>query len=312
MNVTRPSIDPSRAGFFFALSAYFLWGLLPLYWKLTENIDAVEVTAHRALWSVPVAALVCWVLGRTGDILPTLRSPRKLAILFTCSCLISFNWAVFIWAIAVDRVLETALAYYINPLFSVLLGFVFLGDRFNRLQSAAIAIAAAAVLMLTILGGAFPWISLSLALTFGLYGLLRKTVDVGPTQGFLVEVLLIFPIAVGYVLWVLFQGQSALQASSFSGAVPPSLLLILAGPATAVPLILYAFGAKRLRLSTIGLMQFIAPTMFFLLSIFVFKEPLREVQLYAFMMIWFALALYAFSLFKRDRADVVAEATSHR
>ncbi|MGI9350984.1 MAG: EamA family transporter RarD [Rhizobiaceae bacterium] len=292
--MTHP--QDSRSGFLFAFSAYLIWGFMPLFWKLTAHIDAVEVTAHRALWSLPVAGVILWAIGRTGDILPTLKSPRKMVILFICSCLISANWGVFIWAIAVERTLETALAYYINPLLTVLLGFVFLGDRFNRFQLFAILIAAAAVLMLTVVGGEFPWLSLFLASTFGIYGILRKTVDVGPTQGFLVEILLIFPFVLAYVIWLQVSGESVF----FSGQLN-WLVLMLAGPATAVPLILYAFGAKRLRLSTIGLMQFMVPTMLFLISIFVFGEPLREIQLYAFIMIWIALALYAWSLISSDR-----------
>ncbi len=296
-------VSSSRSGFFYAFSAYFIWGLLPLYWKLTENLPAVEVTAHRALWSLPFAAVVCWAIGRTGDIFPTLKSPKKLGILFICSCLISFNWAVFIWAISVDRVLDTALAYYINPLLSVLMGFVFLGDRFNRLQLAAILIAASAVVLLTVVGGEFPWLSLSLAATFGFYGLLRKTVDVGPTQGFLVEILLIFPFFAGYVVWQLAAGTSVLQGTPFDIG-----LMVLAGPATATPLILFAFGTKRLRLSTIGLMQFMVPTMLFLISIFVFGEEMKEAQLYAFILIWIALVLYAWSILSGDRKQAKATA----
>ena len=285
-----------RAGFFFALAAYSVWGCLPLFWKLTEHVDPVEVTAHRAIWAVPFAAVVCWAIGRTADIPSTLKSPRRLATLFLCSCLISFNWVVFIWAIGENRSLEAALAYYINPLLSILLGFVFLGERFSRLQLVAIIIAGGAVLMLTVVGGTFPWISILLAGTFGFYGLLRKTVDVGPTQGFLVEVILISPIAIGVLGWKLANGDLALLSSA-----QDATLMILAGPATAVPLILFASGAKRLRLSTNGLMQFIAPTLIFLIGIFVFGEPLREVQLYAFAMIWTALALYAWSILSGDR-----------
>lgn len=296
----------TRSGFFFALSAYLIWGLMPLFWKLTAHIDPVEVTAHRALWSLPVAAIVLWSIGRTGDIGPALRSPKKLAILFFCSVLISLNWGVFIWAITVERTLETALAYYINPLLTVLLGVMFLGDRFSKIQMIAIALAAAAVLMLTIVGGAFPWLSLFLAVSFALYGLLRKTVEVGPSQGFLIEVLLITPFALGLVIW-LATGSDA----KFLSTTADTGLLVLAGPATAAPLILYAFGAKGLRLSTIGLMQFLVPTMLFLLSIFVFNEPLRPVQLYAFILIWIALALYAWSIIwserERSRSDLVGK-----
>ena len=288
--------ENSRSGFYYAFSAYLLWGLMPFFWKFTSHIDAVEVTAHRAVWSLPVAAVILLAMGRTGDILPTLKSPRRMAILFACSCLISVNWGVFIWAIAVERTLDASLAYYINPLLTVFLGFVFLGDRFNRLQLIAIAIATIAVVMLTVLGGQFPWVSLMLAGTFAAYGILRKTVDVGPTQGFLVEIMLIFPIVLVYVIWLQASGKGVFFIGEINW-----LLLMLAGPATAVPLILYAFGAKRLRLSTIGLMQFMVPTMFFFMSIFIFGEPLREEQLYAFVLIWIALVLYAWSLISAER-----------
>lgn len=283
----------SRAGFFFALSAFLIWGCLALYWKATSHIDAVEVTMHRVIWSLPVAGVILWLMGRTGDILPTLKSPKKLAILFFTSLLISFNWGIFIWAISVDRTLEAAMAYYINPLMSVAMGAVFLRERFNKLQLAAILLALLAVIILTLMQGVLPWISLSLALTFALYGLIRKTVDVGPTQGFLVEIILIYPIAVAYIIWLMVKGNFAFGSTGNLDI----FLLMCAGPATAVPLILYANGAKRLRLSTIGMMQYIAPTMIFLIGVFIFKEELKEPQIIAFILIWMALAIYSWSMF---------------
>ena len=197
----------SRAGFFFALSAFLIWGCLALYWKATSHVDAIEVTAHRVIWSLPVAGVILLYMGRTSDILPTLKSPRKLAILFFTSLLISFNWGVFIWAISVDRTLEAAMAYYINPLMSVAMGAIFLRERFNRLQLISILLALLAVIVLTVMQGVLPWISLSLALTFALYALIRKMVDVGPTQGFLVEIILIYPIALVYIIWLVYNGQ---------------------------------------------------------------------------------------------------------
>lgn len=283
----------SRTGFFFALSAFLIWGCLALFWKATSHVDAVEVTAHRVIWSLPVAGVILWFMGRTGDILPTLKSPRKLAILFFTSLMISFNWGIFIWAIAADRTLEAAMAYYINPLMSVAMGVVFLRERFNRLQLAAILLAMLAVIILTVMQGSLPWISLSLALTFALYGLLRKTVDVGPTQGFLVEVILIYPLAVAYMIWLISSGSLEFGSTGNFDI----FLLMCAGPATAVPLILYANGAKRLRLSTIGMMQYIAPTMIFLIGIFIFGEELKTPQLIAFILIWAALAIYSWSMF---------------
>lgn len=286
----------SRAGFFYALTAFLLWGCLALYWKATSHIDAVEVTAHRVLWSLPVAGVILWFMGRTNDILPTLKSPRKLGILFFTSLLISFNWGIFIWAISVDRTLEAAMAYYINPLVSVAMGVVFLRERFNRLQLVAILLAFLAVIILTVMQGVLPWISISLAFTFALYGLIRKTVDVGPTQGFLVEVILIFPIALIYIIWLFSNGQLAFGNTGNLDV----FLMMCVGPATAVPLILYANGAKRLQLSTIGMMQYIAPSIIFFIGLFVFGEDIKQPLLIAFILIWSALAIYSWSMFSNS------------
>lgn len=287
----------SRAGFFFALSAFLIWGCLALYWKATSNVDAVEVTAHRVIWSLPVAGIILWFMGRTNDVFPTFKSPRKLLILFFTSLMISFNWGIFIWAIAAERTLEAAMAYYINPLMSVAMGVFFLRERFNTYQLVAIILAFLAVVILTVMQGSLPWISLSLALTFALYGLIRKMVDVGPAQGFLVEVILIFPIALAYMIYLFVSEQLEF---GYSGGVDV-FLLMCAGPATAIPLILYANGAKRLRLSTIGMMQYIAPTIIFLIGIFIFGEELKVPQIIAFILIWTALAIYTASFFGQKK-----------
>ena len=283
-------INTARSGFFFALSAYSIWGVLPLFWILLKHVPAMEVMMHRAVWSLPVAAVVLLAIGRTGDIIPTLKDKKKLGILLICSLIISSNWGVFIWAVANEHTIDAALAYYINPLLSICLGVVFLGDRFNRWQLAAILLAAMAVLLLTFAGGKFPLISLFLASTFALYGLLRKTVDVGPTQGFLIEILLVAIIAGAYIVWLAMTGSG-----QFLGNTSDTLLLIGCGPATAIPLILFAFGAKRLQLSTVGLMQYIVPTSIFIIGVFVFREPLDHWQLAAFALIWVGLALYSWS-----------------
>jgi chloramphenicol-sensitive protein RarD len=284
----------TRAGFFYALSAYLLWGFLPLYMKLLADVSAIEVLAHRVLWSLPVASAILWWIGRTNDIMPTLRDPKKLGILLVTATIISMNWGIYVWAISVERTLETAMGYYINPLITVAMGAVFLGDTFKPAQVAALAIATLAVVLLTVQGGIFPWISLVLAFSFALYGFLRKTVDVGPTQGFLVEVILLTPFALAYLVWLIASGRA-----EFLSNVPITALLLGCGPVTAVPLILYAFGAKGLRLSTIGLMQYIAPSMIFIIGLFVFMEPFGFWQGVAFVMIWIALAIYTWSAFRK-------------
>lgn len=177
------SVD-TKSGFLFALGAYGLWAGLSLYIKALDHINPLEVLANRALWSVPVAAVILWWLGRTKDIIPTFKSPKRLMLLTISASVVSFNWGVFVWAIMANRAIEAALGYYINPLITVTLGVLFLGDRFNKPQLFAVMLATAAVLLLTIADGNFPWVSLSLAISFALYGFIRKTIDVGPTQGF--------------------------------------------------------------------------------------------------------------------------------
>ena len=289
--------DESQAtrGFFFALSAYGLWGVLPLYLKAVAHIPAHEVLAHRILWSVPVAGILLLVLRRTADIRAALRSPRTLAMAALTAGIIATNWGAYVWAIAADRTVETALGYYINPLVSIALGALLLGEKLTRLQIAAVALAVVAVAILTVSSGGLPWVSLFLAFTFAAYGYLRKTLPIGPSQGFFLEVLILLPFALGWAVWLAVRGEN-----NFSLSNPTDMwLLIFAGPATAIPLTLYAFGAKLLRISTIGIMQYTAPTMIALIGVFVFGEPFGMERIVAFALIWTALALYTWSMFRK-------------
>jgi chloramphenicol-sensitive protein RarD len=289
-------------GFLFALSAYLLWGVLPLFLKLVDHLPAVEVVAHRILWSVPIAGAVLLALGRTADVKAAFGSPRTLAMAALTASLITFNWGIYVWAIAADRTVETALGYYINPLMSIAMGAVFLGEKLSRLQMAAIGLAALAVVVLTTEAGGLPWISLALATSFAIYGFLRKTLPIGPSQGFFLEVLILSVPSLAYVLWLAARGESHFLASQ-----PENIwLLLLCGPATAVPLMLYGFGAKLLRFSTIGIMQYIAPTMVFLIAVFIFREPLGVWKMAAFALIWTALALYSWSMFSGRAAKAGA------
>lgn len=289
----RQEADRAAArGFGFAFTAYLVWGFLPLYMKAVAHIPSLEVLAHRALWSVPIAGMVLVLLRRTGDIVAAFRSPRTLAMAALTAAIISVNWGTYVWAIAVGRTVETALGYYINPLMSIALGAVLLGERLDRLQLVAVGLAVVAVGVLTVEQGELPWVSLLLASSFALYGYLRKTLPIGPSQGFFLEVLLIAPVALGYVLWLAARGEG-----HFNGP-DDWWLLMLAGPATATPLILFAFGAKLLRISTIGLLQYICPTMIAAIGVFVFGEPFGTARLVAFSLIWLALVIYTFSLFR--------------
>ena len=290
------SADQSGAatrGFFFAFSAYVFWGVQPIFMKLVAHMPAAEVVAHRVLWSLPIAGVVIWALGRTADLKAALRSPRTLAMAAVTATIISVNWGIYVWAIAVDRAIDTALGYYINPLVSVVMGAVLLGEKLAMPQMVAVGLALVAVVVLTVDAGGLPWVSLALALTFAAYGFLRKTLPIGPSQGFFLEVLILGLPALGYVAWLEFHGDNHFVAASPNDMI----LLLLCGPVTATPLLLYAFGAKLLRYSTIGIMQYIGPSIVLLIAVFVFGEPFGGVKAVAFGLIWTALALYTWSMF---------------
>lgn len=305
MNGSDP--DSAARGFAFGISAYLMWGLLPFYMKAVDHVPAIEVVAYRILCSIPVAGIIILALGRTADLRQAVRTPRTLGYAFLTSTLIAGNWGIYTWAVANDRTVETALGYYINPLVSIMLGALFLGERFNRVQLVAIALAMAAVAVLTYDAGGLPWVSLSLAFSFGFYGFFRKTMPIGPSQGFFLEVVLLCIPALLIVLAFDVEGMGHFLAGSTSD----TLLLLFAGPATAIPLICYALGAKMLRLSTIGLMQYVAPTLIFLIAVFVFREPFSGWQLLAFCLIWLALGLYSWSTISQMRAAARAARLDH-
>lgn len=288
----EPAQTEAMRGFFFALLAYLIWGFLPLYMKAVDYIPAAEVVAHRVVWSLPIAGVLLLVLGRTADIKAAFRHPRTLLMAAVTAAIITVNWGVYVWAIAANRAVETALGYYINPLVTVMLGAVLLGERLNRYQIVAVGLAVLAVLVLSIEAGGVPWVSLVLAFSFAAYGYFRKTLPVGPSQGFFLEVLILTLPCLGYIVWLEATGEGHFLADGGSSIG----LLLLAGPVTAVPLILYAFGAKLLRITTIGIMQYIAPTMIAVIAVLVFDEPFGTDRLIAFALIWAALALYTWSM----------------
>jgi chloramphenicol-sensitive protein RarD len=288
------STDPAFRGFLFALAAYLFWGVLPFYMKAVGHLPAVEVLAHRIVWSVPIAGALLLLLGRTADIGQALRSPRMLAMGALTSAIISVNWGIYVWAIANDRVLETALGYYINPLFSIFLAAVVLREKLVPAQIVAILLAVAAVALLTWENGGLPWVSIALAVTWGFYALLKRTLPIGPAQGFFLEVLLLLVPALGFVAWLEWSGSGHF----FTTGAVNAWLLVGCGFVTAVPLIVYAFGAKLLRLSTIGIMQYIAPTIVFFIAVFIFREPFGIERAIAFGLIWLALVVYTWPMLK--------------
>lgn len=285
-------MSDGKKGFIFALCAYLLWGILPFYLKSVAHIPALEVVAHRIVWSVPIAVALLWWLGLLGDLRAAFTTPRMLAMAILTASLITVNWGTYVWAIGNNHTVDTALGYYINPLVNVVLGGIFLSERLSKAQMVAIALAACAVILLTVSSGGLPWISLVLAFSFGFYGFFRKTLPIGAIQGFTLEVLILSIPSLGFIAWTLTQNTSHFT----NGAPHDTGLLLFAGLATAVPLIFYALGAKLLRYTTIGLMQYIAPTIVFFIAIFVFDEPFSHVQLIAFGLIWSALAIYTWSM----------------
>lgn len=292
-----PKNEDTLSGFAFALTAYTLWGFLPLYMKALAHIPPTEVITHRVIWSIPIAALVLWVTRRTGDLKIALRTPHMLGMAAVTAVLISLNWGIYVWSIANNQAIEAALGYYINPLFSVLLGSILLGERMARAQMVAVALAALAVLILTVDAGRLPVVALALTLTWGIYAYFKKSLPIGPNQGFLLEVLLLMPLALGYAAYLAWTGQGHFLV----GVPSDNWLLVGCGLVTAVPLMIYANGAKRLRLSTIGIMQYIAPTMIFLIAVFMFGEDFGRAKVIAFPMIWCALIIYTVSMVRQAR-----------
>lgn len=294
----RPA-PASLAGAGYALGAFGLWGLFPLYFKAVAWVPAPEVLAHRIVWSVAWVALLLLLLRQWRDVRAALGHRRTVARLFVSAVLIATNWLVFIWAVAQGRVLETSLGYFMTPLVSVLLGRLVLGEALARLQWVAVGLAALGVGYLLAGVGTLPWVSLVLAATFGSYGLARKTTVVTAAPGLFVETLLLAPLAIAYL--ALLGGDNAFGAHGPAG----DLLLIAAGLVTAAPLILFAQAARRLRLASVGLFQYLTPTGHLLLAVFAFGEAFTVDHAITFGCIWVALALYSFSAWRRPRAAAV-------
>lgn len=294
--------EDTLPGFLFALSAYLLWGFLPLYLKALAHVPPVEVIAHRVLWSVPIALLILMATGRTADLMRALRTPRMLAMAAVTAALISVNWGIYVWAISAGHALDAALGYYINPLFSIFLGAVLLRERLSAAQWAAIALAGIGVGVLTLDSGRLPVVALGLMLSWGFYAYFKRKLPIGPNQGFTLEVLLLTPLALGHLAWLSGRGESHF----LQGVPSDTWLLVGCGAITAVPLMLYANGAKGLRLSTIAIMQYIAPTMIFLTAVFVFGEPFGRARMIAFPLIWAALVLYSGAMLVEARAARVS------
>jgi chloramphenicol-sensitive protein RarD len=276
----------ARGGVAYAASAYVFWGIFPLYFRALSGVPAPEILAHRIAWS-GLFMLLFVTARRHWPAVRAQLSPAIVLRLALSATLISVNWLIYIWAVNAEHVLDASLGYFVNPLVSVLLGVLFLREPLSRRQVVAIALAAVGVLWLVVRAGRFPWVALSLASTFGLYGLIRKRTPVDATVGLLAEVVVLAPVALGFLAWLAAGGRG-----HFGDTPGRTALLALSGVVTAVPLMWFAVGVRRLRLATIGLLQYLNPTMQFAIAVAVFGEPLTPAHRFAFVCIWLGLAVY--------------------
>ena len=283
--------DPPQnlSGLAAAVTAYLIWGLSPAYWKTLVHVPAFEILMHRMVWSFAFLVPLLLLQHRWAEFKHAATTPRVLAILSLTTFIVGGNWFLFIWAINSGHILQTSLGYYITPLMSVLLGMVFLGERLRPLQIVAIVLAGISVIYLTVAFGAFPWVALALALTFSFYGLIRKVAPVGAAVGLTVETLLLSLPAAAYLVFLDTRGQGAFLRVD----TRTDLLLMGAALVTALPLLLFTLGARRLPLSTMGFLQYLAPSCSFLLAVLVYGEPLVIPQVLSFVLIWIALAIFS-------------------
>ena len=305
----NPVLSAERRGLWVAIASFVLWGLMPLYWHLLKAVPSLQIVAHRVVWSTLL--VVAWLLWKTGRgwLRAALARPRAAWMLALSGALIGFNWSLYIWAVNAGHVVESSLGYFINPLLNVVLGVVFLHERLSRVKWLAVAFAAAGVLWLTVQFGQPPWIAICLALSFALYGLLRKLLAIDAVAGLGVEsVYLILP-ALAVVAWGESHGQGGfLPLGAGAWGMGADALLIFGGALTALPLIGFAFAVRRVPLSVVGLLQYIAPTLQFLTGVFVFHEAFDQQRLVGFVLIWIGLAIFASESVWRARQAALSAA----
>jgi chloramphenicol-sensitive protein RarD len=287
---------PALVGLAYALAAYLAWGVSPIYFKALARVPPLEILAHRVIWSILLLAGLLAASRRLGPLRRVLADRRQIALLAGTATLLSVNWFIYIWAVNAGRLLEASLGYFVNPLVNVLLGVLFLGERLSVPQRWAVALASAGVGVLLLRLGTFPWVSLSLALSFGLYGLLRKRAAIGALEGLLVETAWLAPAALVFLLHLGASGNGA-----FGSGPSTTALLVAAGAVTGIPLLWFNHGVARLRLSTIGLVQYLAPTTQFLLAVLAYREPFGSAHAAAFGFIWASLAVYSADALARSR-----------
>ena len=289
----------AQSGLIVGLVCYLLWGFLPLLFHALQDVGAVTIVADRTIASLFVVGAILLLRNRVSEVATALRDPQTLRSMVISSVLLAANWLIFVWAVEQNQVLEASFGYFINPLVNVAIGMVLLGERQNPWQWTAIGVAILAIVIQAVGVGRFPWIAVSLALTFGFYGYFRKTAKVGSASGLFVETLILTPLAIAYLAYTFIRdGGVGLHADPYH-----FFLLLLTGPATAAPLLMFAYAVQRLRLTTIGMLQYLSPSIAFLLAITAFGEPINPVRLLSFGLIWLSLAIYsADSFMRRGRA----------
>lgn len=286
---------PTRTALAAGLGAFLTWGLLPIYFKAMAAAWPAEIVAHRIVWAAVLIAVFVWATGQGRRTMSLFARPRLVLGLAGSAGLLATNWLVFVWAVNNDRVLETSLGYFINPLVNVALGVAVLGERLRPAQWLAVALATAGVGVMAAGSGALPWVPLALAFSFGLYGLLRKVMPVDPVAGLLVETAMMAPMALAYLVWL-----GATGGGSFlSGSPALDAMLMATGIATAVPMTLFVIAARGLPLATLGFVQYLSPSTTFLLAVFIYREPLTATGVATFAMVWAGLALYSIDLLRR-------------
>lgn len=294
----QASARDAQSGLIVGLVCYLLWGFLPLLFHALQDVGSVTIVAHRVVWSLLLVGAILLLRNRMSEVGAALRDPQTLRSMAISTALLSVNWLIFVWAVEQNQLLEASFGYFINPLVNVAIGMVLLGERQNPWQWTAIAVATIAIVVQAIGIGRFPWIAVSLALTFGFYGYFRKTAKVGSASGLFVETLILVPLAVGYLVYSVIRDGVGIYADPTH-----VILLLLTGPATAAPLLMFAYAVQRLRLTTIGMLQYLSPSIAFLLAILVLNEPINAIRLLSFALIWLSLAIYsADSFMRRSRA----------
>ena len=293
-------MSEQRRGLLFGIGAYGLWGLFPLYWPLLEPAAPLEIMAHRIVWSLLFVGLLVWARHRYSTVRAALLDRRTRIALAVASLVIGVNWFLFIWAVNNGHVVETSLGYFINPLVSVALGVAVFGERLRRLQWAAIGIAAAGVLWRTVEYGRLPWISLVLACSVATYGVAKKKANVGAVQSLTIETAVLAPLALGYVVFLQTTGEGAFGQN---GALHTALL-IGGGVATALPLLCFGAAATRIPLSAIGMLQYLTPTLQFLIGVFLYGEPMTSARWVGFALVWSALVIFTYSTLRHRRRQL--------